>query len=141
MTTKSKLGTQSTADVREIQKIALTAMNAALKARGLTVKALSGTRGNTAKLRFEFMPGTTKAALVKSTELSQIGSFAGLTTKDIGKTFTSLGHTYRFTDVKTRRFKFPICGVDIKTGKTFKFPKSVANKINPTAYNLYFAGK
>jgi hypothetical protein len=137
MATKQKItnlnGSQS---VRLIQELALKAMQKELKAYGITVKALSGTRGETAKLRFEFIAGTGKAALTKSTQLAQIGSFLGLTVKDIGKTFVSNGRTFRFDDVKVRRYKFPISATDAKTGKQFKFSKTAAAKINPAAAPL-----
>ena len=46
----------------------------------------------------------------------------GLSADDLGKEFTIKKDTYKITGLNRRRKKFPISGINIETGKSFKFP-------------------
>lgn len=44
----------------------------------------------------------------------------------LGETFTFAGTTYKTTGYKPRCSKYPVVGKDERTGKSYKFPMSVA---------------
>lgn len=45
----------------------------------------------------------------------------GLEPEDFGKKFDSRGRTFRVTGINSRAQRFPIVGVEVRTGKSFKF--------------------
>lgn len=47
----------------------------------------------------------------------------------LGATFTSNKMTLKFTGLNTRKSKFPVYGVDIKTNKSYGFPMSVLTRL------------
>jgi hypothetical protein len=49
------------------------------------------------------------------------GVFYGLKSEDLGRTFVSNGKTFKLTGMSAGRVKMPIQGMDVETGKTYKF--------------------
>jgi len=59
------------------------------------------------------------------------GVFFGLTGKDYGRTWKSWdGDTYRLTGIKSSRPKYPVSGVNMRTGKGFKFGDDIIKKLS-----------
>ncbi len=65
----------------------------------------------------------------KSLDLA--GVFFGLKADDYGRTWTSWdGDKYKLVGVKSSRPKYPISGVNVRTGRAFKFGKDVIEKLS-----------
>lgn len=59
------------------------------------------------------------------------GAFFGLTADDYGRTWKSWdGDTYKLTGIKSSRPKYPVSGVNVRTGRGFKFGKDIIKKLS-----------
>jgi hypothetical protein len=59
------------------------------------------------------------------------GVFFGLTGDDYGRTWKSWdGQTYRLVGIKSSRPKYPVSGVNVITGKGFKFEEDIIKKLS-----------
>jgi hypothetical protein len=59
------------------------------------------------------------------------GEFLGLKADDYGRTWKSWdGQTYRLVGVKSSRPKYPVSGVNVLTGKGFKFGTDIIDKLS-----------
>jgi hypothetical protein len=81
--------------------------------------------GGNATVKFEIVAPDAVTGKVVSMDAQGFAKNAvkyGLHPDDLGKEFTSRGHTYMITGLKTSRPKFPISASRVTDGKGFKFP-------------------
>ncbi len=93
---------------------------------GLTYQPKSG--------RFDSFNYTKSLALsIKSPEAEKaLGKYAnwfGLPDDIIGRTFEFQGRTYRVTEIKPNRPKFPVSGVRVSDNQPFKFPAETVKRL------------
>lgn len=59
------------------------------------------------------------------------GAFFGLKAEDYGRTWKSWdGETYKLVGIKSSRPKYPVSGVNVITGKGFKFGEDIIKKLS-----------
>lgn len=63
-------------------------------------------------------------------DYEKFGSTFGLDEGRLGKEFSVQGKRFVFAGINGRRPKYPICGVEVASGRTFKFGRDVAALIN-----------
>jgi hypothetical protein len=63
-----------------------------------------------------------KAVNKEEVDFQDMAVLLGLDKSDLGKTFTSVGVTYKIVGAKPSAYKFPIIGARVTDGIRFKFP-------------------
>jgi hypothetical protein len=107
------------------------------KKQGIVIK-LGGIRFNetsfTGKLEVilaDTSSGMSAEEAMGRNSLDLEGVFFGLKPEDYGRTWKSWdGATYRLVGVKSSRPKYPISGVNVITGRSFKFGTDIIDKLS-----------
>lgn len=106
-------------------------------AHGLEAPTINGVYGPELKLTLRAVPAASDDELVNGVNPNSEEARAykayyrvyGLPEDCLGVEFTTRTGTYRFTGIAPRRPKFPICGVDVVTGKAYKFTETTVAAI------------
>lgn len=112
------------------------AVEAFSKKQGVVIK-IGGIRFNdssfTAKLEVIIAPDGDMSAeeAIGRKSLETDGGFFGLEADDYGRTWESWdGETYKLVSVHSSRPKYPISGVNVRTGRGFKFGEDIIKKLS-----------
>ena len=71
----------------------------------------------------------TAEQLIDFNNLKSYGSMFGVSEKDFGRTFTSLGETFKLTGIAPKRHKYPVIAENVLTGKEFVFASDVIDRL------------
>lgn len=85
---------------------------------------------NSFEIKVSVRPADRKAAEAQAAEtLGWAGIPLGIVSEDYGTVFVHAGKAFRLTGVNMNRPAYPVSGNCVKTGRSYKFPASVAHKI------------
>lgn len=115
------------ASVKQMREEFQAAVDAVAERHGLTA-GLGNIRFSAGEFTCKITVETSGNAVVKAdleTGMFEVNAMqVGLSPDSFGKTFTRGNNTFRITNVKPRRRKYPVSAENVRTGGKFKFPVS-----------------
>jgi hypothetical protein len=129
-----KFTTIDRATAKALRTILSAAIEEALEGTGVAAEVGRITfAGNTAAVKVQASiidPDSGRVMTREAKDFERLAVAWGITSKKLGDRFESRGTVYEITGLNTRAPKFPVQGIRVKDGRSFKFPVSMVEWAN-----------